>query len=151
MSAAETYAEVPDEALPPPPPTKKLRQRSSRKKTTTSQEKDKISSVASQRKSSSSKSKKSKATASSTNSLATVAESPQPTNDDDVCIVELSKRDPAAPESCFKQAFNLIPNRFEVGMKLEVPDPKAVVNTMCIAAVVDKIGPRLRLRLDGTG
>ena len=58
---------------------------------------------------------------------------------------------PPAPESCFKQSIDVVENRFEIGMKLEVPDPKAVVNTICIATVVDKIGPRLRLRLDGTG
>lgn len=65
--------------------------------------------------------------------------------------VDLSKRQPAAPDACFKQSVDVIRSRFEVGMKLEVPDPKAVVNTICIATVVDKIGPRLRLRLDGTG
>ena len=79
---------------------------------------------------------------------------------DDVVVLESSSssssfllmdHQPPAPLSNFKQAVGNVPNRFEVGMKLEVPDPKAVVNTICIATVVDKIGPRLRLRLDGTG
>ena len=58
---------------------------------------------------------------------------------------------PPAPEGCFKQSINVVENRFEIGMKLEVPDPKAITNTICIATVVDKAGPRLKLKLDGTG
>lgn len=62
----------------------------------------------------------------------------------------LRPKGPPAPQQCFKQAPHSLINNFEVGMKVEVPDPKAVVNTVCIATVVDRIGPRLRLRLDGT-
>lgn len=39
-------------------------------------------------------------------------------------------------------------NNFDVGMKLEALDPRNVTST-CIATVISKIGPRLRLRLDG--
>ena len=58
---------------------------------------------------------------------------------------------PPAPEACFKQSIDVVENRFEIGMKLEIPDPKASSNTICIATVADKIGPRLMLKLDGTG
>lgn len=40
-------------------------------------------------------------------------------------------------------------NEFQVGMKLEAQDPRNLTST-CIAAVVGVIGPRLRLRLDGS-
>ena len=55
----------------------------------------------------------------------------------------------AAPKSCFRQHEIPPQNEFEVGKKLETVDPRNRTS-MCIATVVDKIGPRLRLRLDGT-
>lgn len=39
-------------------------------------------------------------------------------------------------------------NLFEPNMKLEALDPRNVTST-CIANVISKIGPRLRLRLEG--
>lgn len=76
----------------------------------------------------------------------------------------------AAPLKCFKQVSYHIqssnrhklyvtllysnqhddppPNNFEVGMKVEALDPRNLTST-CIATVISKIGPRLRLRLDG--
>jgi hypothetical protein len=41
------------------------------------------------------------------------------------------------------------PNEFKIGMKLEALDPRNVTST-CIASVVGVLGPRLRLRLDGS-
>ncbi|CAG9865136.1 unnamed protein product [Phyllotreta striolata] len=55
----------------------------------------------------------------------------------------------AAPQSCFKQAPSPPYNDFEVGMKLEALDPRNVTST-CIATVISILGPRLRLRLDGS-
>ncbi|XP_056644274.1 polycomb protein Scm [Diorhabda sublineata] len=55
----------------------------------------------------------------------------------------------AAPLNCFKQAPNPPYNEFEVDMKLEALDPRNVTST-CIATVISKLGPRLRLRLDGS-
>lgn len=40
-------------------------------------------------------------------------------------------------------------NEFTVNMKLEALDPRNVTST-CIATVVGTLGPRLRLRLDGS-
>ena len=55
----------------------------------------------------------------------------------------------AAPIECFKQ--HEIPpiNEFKMGMKLEALDPRNLTST-CIATVVGVLGPRLRLRLDGS-
>ncbi|KAK0099166.1 hypothetical protein PV326_000003 [Microctonus aethiopoides] len=55
----------------------------------------------------------------------------------------------AAPAECFKQ--HVIPptNEFKMGMKLEALDPRNLTST-CIATVVGVLGPRLRLRLDGS-
>lgn len=55
----------------------------------------------------------------------------------------------AAPQSCFKQWPNPPQNDFKVGMKLEALDPRNVTST-CIATVINVLGPRLRLRLDGS-
>ncbi|CAH1118812.1 unnamed protein product [Phaedon cochleariae] len=55
----------------------------------------------------------------------------------------------AAPLACFKQAPNPPLNDFKVGMKLEALDPRNVTST-CIATVISILGPRLRLRLDGS-
>ncbi|XP_066599296.1 polycomb protein Scm [Prorops nasuta] len=55
----------------------------------------------------------------------------------------------AAPVDCFKQHEVPPTNEFEIGMKLEALDPRNVTST-CIATVVDILGPRLRLRLDGS-
>jgi len=41
------------------------------------------------------------------------------------------------------------PNDFRAGIKLEAQDPRNLTST-CIATVVATIGPRLRLRLDGS-
>lgn len=54
-----------------------------------------------------------------------------------------------APQHCFKQALVPPPNEFGLWMKLEALDPRNVTST-CIATVVGLIGPRLRLRLDGS-
>ncbi|GLG97588.1 Polycomb protein SCMH1 [Gryllus bimaculatus] len=55
----------------------------------------------------------------------------------------------AAPPDIFKQ--HIIPptNEFKIGMKLEALDPRNLTST-CIASVVGILGPRLRLRLDGS-
>ncbi|KAG8244437.1 protein silencing [Homalodisca vitripennis] len=55
----------------------------------------------------------------------------------------------AAPPDFFKQ--HLVPpnNEFKIGMKLEALDPRNLTST-CIATVVGVLGPRLRLRLDGS-
>lgn len=55
----------------------------------------------------------------------------------------------AAPQHCFTQAPNAPHNEFKVGMKLEALDPRNVTST-CIATVISILGPRLRLRLDGS-
>ncbi|CAH0399852.1 unnamed protein product [Chilo suppressalis] len=55
----------------------------------------------------------------------------------------------AAPQECFKQAPNPPVNDFKVNMKLEALDPRNLTST-CIATVVGVLGPRLRLRLDGS-
>ncbi|XP_041462600.1 polycomb protein Scm-like [Lytechinus variegatus] len=54
-----------------------------------------------------------------------------------------------APAECFKQAPIPPPNEFGLWMKLEALDPRNVTST-CIATIVGLIGPRLRLRLDGS-
>lgn len=54
-----------------------------------------------------------------------------------------------APQHCFRQAVNPPINDFKVGMKLEALDPRNVTST-CIATVISILGPRLRLRLDGS-
>lgn len=54
-----------------------------------------------------------------------------------------------APHSCFKQSVDPPQNDFKVGMKLEALDPRNVTST-CIATVISVLGPRLRLRLDGS-
>ncbi|KAG8234602.1 hypothetical protein J437_LFUL017105 [Ladona fulva] len=56
---------------------------------------------------------------------------------------------PTAPPEYYKQ--HLVPptNEFEIGMKLEALDPRNLTST-CIASVVGILGPRLRLRLDGS-
>ncbi|XP_047525189.1 polycomb protein Scm isoform X1 [Pieris napi] len=55
----------------------------------------------------------------------------------------------AAPDECFKQAPLPPVNDFKVNMKLEALDPRNLTST-CIATVVGVLGPRLRLRLDGS-
>ncbi|KAH9627684.1 hypothetical protein HF086_016838 [Spodoptera exigua] len=55
----------------------------------------------------------------------------------------------AASQECFKQAPMPPVNDFKVGMKLEALDPRNLTST-CIATVVGVLGPRLRLRLDGS-
>lgn len=54
----------------------------------------------------------------------------------------------AAPPECFKQALNPPPNEFKIGMKLEALDPRCVTST-CIGTVINVLGSRLRIRLDG--
>uniref|UniRef100_A0A6A7FTB4 Polycomb protein SCMH1-like n=1 Tax=Hirondellea gigas TaxID=1518452 RepID=A0A6A7FTB4_9CRUS len=55
----------------------------------------------------------------------------------------------ASPTKCFKQHRVPPKNEFKVNMKLEALDPRNVTST-CIATVVGTLGPRLRLRLDGS-
>ncbi|KAI4482592.1 PREDICTED: polycomb protein Scm [Polistes canadensis] len=55
----------------------------------------------------------------------------------------------AAPIECFKQHEVPPTNEFKMGMKLEALDPRNLTST-CIATVVGVLGPRLRLRLDGS-
>ncbi|XP_043267271.1 polycomb protein SCMH1 [Venturia canescens] len=55
----------------------------------------------------------------------------------------------AAPSDCFKQHESPPTNDFKMGMKLEALDPRNLTST-CIATVVGVLGPRLRLRLDGS-
>lgn len=55
----------------------------------------------------------------------------------------------AAPAECFKQHEIPPTNEFKMGMKLEALDPRNLTST-CIATVVGVLGPRLRLRLDGS-
>lgn len=54
-----------------------------------------------------------------------------------------------APPQCFKQ--HIVPpiNEFKINMKLEALDPRNPTST-CVATVVNFIGPRLQLRLDGS-
>ena len=53
-----------------------------------------------------------------------------------------------APSSCFLQAIDPPSNDFELESKLEAKDPRSQSN--CIATVKGKVGPRLKLRLDGS-
>ncbi|KAK2715801.1 polycomb protein SCMH1-like isoform X2 [Artemia franciscana] len=55
----------------------------------------------------------------------------------------------AAPQFCFKQHEIPPENEFELNMKLEALDPRNLTST-CIATVVSVLGPRIRLRLDGS-
>ena len=55
----------------------------------------------------------------------------------------------AAPKDCFKQHIQPPNNEFQINMKLEALDPRNVTST-CIATVVGTLGPRLKLRLDGS-
>ncbi|CAC5396827.1 SCMH1 [Mytilus coruscus] len=55
----------------------------------------------------------------------------------------------AAPQSCFKQNVEPSDNEFRVNMKIEAVDPRNLTS-ICVATVVGMIGPRLRLRLDGS-
>lgn len=55
----------------------------------------------------------------------------------------------AAPARCFKQREAPPKNEFNPGMKLEARDPRNLTS-ICIASVISTIGPRLRLRLDGS-
>ncbi|KAK4303473.1 hypothetical protein Pmani_024511 [Petrolisthes manimaculis] len=54
-----------------------------------------------------------------------------------------------SPAKCFKQHKIPPKNEFIIGMKLEALDPRNLTST-CIATVVGTLGPRLRLRLDGS-
>uniref|UniRef100_A0A1B6EGN3 SAM domain-containing protein n=1 Tax=Clastoptera arizonana TaxID=38151 RepID=A0A1B6EGN3_9HEMI len=54
-----------------------------------------------------------------------------------------------APAEFFKQHVNPPVNEFKIGMKLEAFDPRNLTST-CIASIVGILGPRLRLRLDGS-
>lgn len=54
-----------------------------------------------------------------------------------------------APAHCFKQAIEPPVNRFVKDMKLEALDPRCVTST-CIGTVIAVLGPRLRIRLDGS-
>lgn len=54
-----------------------------------------------------------------------------------------------APPEYYKQHVTPPTNEFKIGMKLEALDPRNLTST-CIASVVGILGPRLRLRLDGS-
>lgn len=54
-----------------------------------------------------------------------------------------------APAHCFKQSSTPPQNDFKLEQKLEALDPRNLTST-CIATVVGILGPRLRLRLDGS-
>ncbi|XP_069695083.1 polycomb protein Scm isoform X2 [Periplaneta americana] len=54
-----------------------------------------------------------------------------------------------APPEYYKQHITPPTNEFKIGMKLEALDPRNLTST-CIASVVGILGPRLRLRLDGS-
>ncbi|XP_058446533.1 polycomb protein Scm-like [Malaya genurostris] len=54
-----------------------------------------------------------------------------------------------APAECFKQAVGPPKNEFKIGMKLETLDPCNGIST-CIGSVVEVLGSRLRLQLDGS-
>lgn len=53
------------------------------------------------------------------------------------------------PAECFCQSLVPPVNEFKVGQKLETHDPRNTSST-CIATIIEMVGPRLRLRLDGT-
>ncbi|CAF0716794.1 unnamed protein product [Adineta steineri] len=55
----------------------------------------------------------------------------------------------AAPAENFKQALIPPENEFNVGEKLESIDPRNQ-DSWCIGTIIEKEGPRLRIRLDGT-
>jgi len=54
----------------------------------------------------------------------------------------------AAPPSFFKQSVDPPENEFVTGSKLEAQDPRSQM--ACIATVIGLMGPRVRLRLDGS-
>ncbi|XP_056016493.1 polycomb protein SCMH1-like isoform X2 [Ostrea edulis] len=54
-----------------------------------------------------------------------------------------------APQSCFKQSVEPPVNEFKLNQKIEAVDPRNLTS-ICVATVVGMIGPRLRLRLDGS-
>ncbi|CAL8108629.1 unnamed protein product [Orchesella dallaii] len=54
-----------------------------------------------------------------------------------------------APSKCFKQHTTPPSNEFTKDMKLEAVDPRNTTS-VCIATVIASIGPRIRLRLDGS-
>lgn len=58
-------------------------------------------------------------------------------------------RSEAAPAENFKQSLIPPANEFVVGEKLETIDPRNQ-DSWCIGTIIDKDGPRLRIRLDGT-
>lgn len=55
----------------------------------------------------------------------------------------------AAPLECFMQAPVPPHNDFKPNMKLEASDPRNITS-ICIGTVISVLGPRLRLRLDGS-
>ncbi|CAF0811215.1 unnamed protein product [Didymodactylos carnosus] len=54
-----------------------------------------------------------------------------------------------APAECFKQSIQPPVNEFKIGDKVETIDPRNATS-WCIGTIIEKCGPRLRLRLDGT-
>ena len=57
-------------------------------------------------------------------------------------------RSQPAPASCFKQALEIPKNEFQIDEKLEAVDPRS--QSTCVATVIGTLGPRIRLRLDGS-
>ncbi|CAF0865687.1 unnamed protein product [Adineta ricciae] len=78
----------------------------------------------------------------------TPEDSPKPDEFDwDSYLIETESE--AAPACNFKQSLIPPANEFHVGEKLETIDPRNR-DSWCVGTIIDKDGPRLRLRLDGT-
>ena len=63
-------------------------------------------------------------------------------------IIFSETRSQPAPASCFKQALEIPKNEFQIDEKLEAVDPRS--QSTCVATVIGTLGPRIRLRLDGS-
>ncbi|CAF3053354.1 unnamed protein product [Rotaria sp. Silwood2] len=68
-------------------------------------------------------------------------------HDWDTYLIETNSE--AAPACNFKQSFIPPKNEFNMGEKLESIDPRNQ-DSWCIGTIIDKDGPRIRIRLDGT-
>ncbi|CAF3710875.1 unnamed protein product [Rotaria socialis] len=73
--------------------------------------------------------------------------SPEEQHDWNSYLIETNSE--AASASNFRQALNPPVNEFSVGEKLESIDPRNQ-DSWCIGTIIEKDGPRLRIRLDGT-
>ncbi|CAF0839712.1 unnamed protein product, partial [Rotaria sordida] len=68
-------------------------------------------------------------------------------HDWDTYLIETNSE--AAPACNFKQSLIPPKNEFKIGEKLETIDPRNQ-DSWCIGTIIDKDGPRIRIRLDGT-